>query len=45
LYKFLNKQYRPYVPPPPRKKKPVPVQLPLGAILPDNRNLVKRNNT
>jgi penicillin-binding protein 2 len=47
IRKFLNKQYRPYVPPPTRKKKtpaqPDKKDFPLGAILPDRKNLVKRN--
>jgi penicillin-binding protein 2 len=45
IRKYLNKQYRPYVPPPKSRKKAPVVELPLGAILPDRKNLVKRTNT
>jgi penicillin-binding protein 2 len=48
LRKYLNKTYRPYVPPPTHKKKSPPqpqTQMPLGAILPDRKNLIKRINT
>jgi penicillin-binding protein 2 len=48
LRKFLNKQYHPYIAPPTHKKKSEPqtkAEMPLGAILPDRKNLVKRINT
>jgi penicillin-binding protein 2 len=48
IRKYLNKPYRPYVPPPTHKKKPEPkpvTEFPVGAILPDKKNPVKRINT
>ena len=48
LRKFLNKPYRPYIPPPTHKKKPGPqaqTEMPLGAILPDKMKPIKRINT
>jgi penicillin-binding protein 2 len=48
LRKYLNKPYRPYIPPPTHKKGKAPetkTEMPLGAILPDKKKPIKRINT
>ena len=49
IRKFLNKQYRPYVPPPKRKKETPapapPVQTQLGILTPQKKHLTKQVNT